>query len=60
MGHHNTNIKRAWWKRQPDVDSVDRRPQSSTELFDVSSIIFWSSQYPNKQHRQTVTLHLPS
>ena len=28
-------------------------------LFDVSSIIFWSSQHRNKQHRQTVTLHLP-
>ena len=28
-------------------------------LFDVSSIIFWSSQHPNKQHQQTVTVHLP-
>ena len=28
-------------------------------LFDVSSIIFWSSQHQNKQHRQYVTEHLP-
>ena len=28
-------------------------------LFDVSSIIFWSSRHRNKQHQQSVTLHQP-